>query len=294
MPRGVQESLGSEQSILGMWQDLEGKYLLAGECPPGPGSAGDNREHIKPGYVVSLGAQWWGSTCQYRRHGFNPWSGKIPHVRVTNPVHPVAEPVLWSLGAKTAEPMWCNYWRLCTLEPTLRNGRSHCSEKPEHRNREQPQLTAERNPCNSKAISSVQSLSHVRLFATWWMAVRQASLSITDSWSLLQLMSIESVIPSNHFVLCCPLLLLPSIFPSIRVFSMSWFFASGGVSASASVLPMNFQDLFPLGWTGWISLQSKGFSRVFSKTTVQKHQFFGAQLSLYSNSHIHSWLPEKS
>ena len=58
MPRGVQESLGSEQSILGMWQDLEGKYLLAGECPPGPGSAGDNREHIKPGYVVSLGAQW--------------------------------------------------------------------------------------------------------------------------------------------------------------------------------------------------------------------------------------------
>ena len=146
----------------------------------------------------------------------------------------------------------------------------------------------------SKAISSVQSLSHVRLFATWWMAVRQASLSITDSWSLLQLMSIESVMPSNHFVLCCPLLLLPSIFPSIRVFSMSWFFASGGVSASASVLPMNFQDLFPLGWTGWISLQSKGFSRVFSKTTVQKHQFFGAQLSLYSNSHIHSWLPEKS
>ena len=79
-------------------------------------------------------------------------------------------------------------------------------------------------------------------------------------------------------------LLLPSIFPSIRVFPMSQFFASGGqnigVSASASVLPMNIQDWFPLGWTGWISLQSKGLSRVFSNTTVQKHQFFGAQLAL--------------
>ena len=78
---------------------------------------------------------------------------------------------------------------------------------------------------------------------------------------------------------------------------MSQFLASGGQSigalASASVLPMNIQDWFPLGFTGWISLQSKGFSRVFSKTTVQKHQFFGAQLSLWSNSHIHTWLLEK-
>ena len=86
-------------------------------------------------------------------------------------------------------------------------------------------------------------------------------------------------------------------FPASGSFQMSQFFAWGGqsveVSASASVLPMNTQDWFPLGWTGWISLQSKGLSRVFSNTTVQKHQFFGALLSLYSNSHIHRWLPEK-
>ena len=127
---------------------------------------------------------------------------------------------------------------------------------------------------------SVQSLSRIRLLATPWTAAHQATLSITISQSLLKLMSIESVMPSNHLILCCPLLLLPSIFPSIRVFSYGQFSASigqsTGVSASASVLPMNIQDWFPLGWTGWISLQSK----VFSNTTVQKHQFFGAQLSL--------------
>ena len=113
---------------------------------------------------------------------------------------------------------------------------------------------------------------------------RQASLSITNSQSLLKLMSIKSVMPSNHLLLCCPLLLLSSIFPSIRVFQMSQFFTLSGqsirVSATASVLPMNIQDLFLLGWTGWISLQSKGLPKVFSNTTVQKHQFFGSQLSL--------------
>ena len=86
-------------------------------------------------------------------------------------------------------------------------------------------------------------------------------------------------------------------FPASGSFQMSWFFASGGqsigVSASASVLPMNTQDWFPLGWTGWISLQSKGLSRVFSNTTVQKHQFFSTQTFLGSNSHIHTWLLEK-
>ena len=102
-----------------------------------------------------------------------------------------------------------------------------------------------------------------------------------------------SVIPCNHLILCCPLLLLPSIFPSIRVFSNEKLFTSGGqrigasASASASVLPMNIQDC-PLGLTGQISLQSKGLSRVFSSTTVQKHQFFSAQPSLWSNSHIHT------
>ena len=112
----------------------------------------------------------------------------------------------------------------------------------------------------------------------------QASLSITNSQSLLKFMSIESVMPSNHLILCCPLLLPPSIFPAPEFFPVSQFFTSGGqsigVSASASVLPMNIQDWFPLGWTGWISLLSKGLSRVFSKTIVQKHQFFSAQLSL--------------
>ena len=86
-------------------------------------------------------------------------------------------------------------------------------------------------------------------------------------------------------------------FPASGSFPMSQFFSSGGqrigVSASASVLPMNIQDWFPLGWTGCISLQSKGLSRVFSNTTVQKHQFFSAQLSLLSNSHIHTWPLEK-
>ena len=86
-------------------------------------------------------------------------------------------------------------------------------------------------------------------------------------------------------------------FPSSGSFQISQFFASGGqstgVSASISVLLMNIQDWFPLGWTGWFSLQSKGLSRVFSNTTVQKHQFFSTQISLQSNSHIHTWLLEK-
>ena len=112
-------------------------------------------------------------------------------------------------------------------------------------------------------------------------AAHQASLAFTTSWSLLKLMSIELVMPSNHLVLCCPLL-LPSIFPSIRVFSseLALCILSTGVSASPSVLPVNIQDWFPLGWSGWISLQSKGLSRVFSNTTVQKHQSFSTQLSL--------------
>ena len=109
-------------------------------------------------------------------------------------------------------------------------------------------------------------------------AACQASLSITNAQSLLKLMSIELVMPSNHLILCLPLLLLPSIFPSIRVFPKSHFFTSGGqtirVSASASVLPMNIQDWFHLGLTGLLSLQSKGISRVFSHAAVQKHPSF--------------------
>ena len=117
------------------------------------------------------------------------------------------------------------------------------------------------------------------------------------SQSLVKLMSIESVMPSNYLILCHPLLVLPSVFPSIRVFStesvLHIWCPNSGTSASASVIPMNIQGWFPLELTGLISLQSKGLSRVFSNITVQKHQFFGTQTSLWSNSHIHTWLLEK-
>ena len=127
----------------------------------------------------------------------------------------------------------------------------------------------------STGSSSVQSLSHVQLFATSWIAACQAFLSITNSQSLHKLMSIESVMPYSHLILCHPLLFLPPIPPASGSFPMSQLFACGGqsigVSALASVLPMNTQDWSPLEWTGWFSLQSKGLSRVFSNTTVQKH-----------------------
>ena len=130
---------------------------------------------------------------------------------------------------------------------------------------------------HSVQFSSVQLLSRVWLFATPWIAAHQAPLSITNSRSLLKLMPIELVMPSSHLILCHPLLLLPPISPSIRVRSnestLCMKCQSIWVSASASVLPMNTQDWLPLGWTGWISLHSKGLSRVFSNTTVQKHQF---------------------
>ena len=132
--------------------------------------------------------------------------------------------------------------------------------------------TAKTHTLSQLFHSSVQSLSHVQLFATPWTAARQASLSITNSLSLPKLKSIKSVMPSNHLIFCRPLLLLSSIFPSIR---WEWVSSSHqvatvlGVSASASVLPMNTQDWSPLGRTGWISLQSKGPTRVFSNTTVQ-------------------------
>ena len=153
-----------------------------------------------------------------------------------------------------------------------------------------------RKTSTSASFSSVQ-FSHVWLFATPWTGARHISLPITISRSLPKLMSIVSVIASNHLILCCPLLLPPSVFPSIRVlFSESLLhirWPNIGASVSTSVLPMNIQDWFPLRLTGWISLQAKGLWRVFSNTTVQKHQLFGTQLSLLSNSHIHTWLLEK-
>ena len=152
--------------------------------------------------------------------------------------------------------------------------------------------------CIYKVLSlRFSSVAQLCLSVTPLIAAHQASLSITNSRNLLKLMSIESVMLSSHLILCRPLLLLPQIPPNIRVFPNEVFFAWGGrsigVSALASVLPMNTQDWSPLEWTGWISLHSKGLSRVFSNTTVHKHQFFSAQLSSQSNSHIHTWPLEK-
>ena len=133
-------------------------------------------------------------------------------------------------------------------------------------------------------INSVQSLSRVRLFVTPWTAACQASPSITNSRNLFKLMSIGPVTPSNHLILCRPLLLLPSIFPSIRVFSDEWTLCIRWLkywSFSFNISPSNEHSgliSFRMDWM--ISLQSKGLLRVFSNTTVQKHQFFGAQLSL--------------
>ena len=128
-----------------------------------------------------------------------------------------------------------------------------------------------------------------------WTVGRQASLSITISWSLLRLMSQWCHPAISSSVIRFSSRLQSS--PASGSFLMSWLFTSGGQSigvlASATVLAMNTQDWSPWGWTGWISLQSKGLSRVFSNATVQKHQFFSAQFSSQSNSHIHTWLLEK-
>ena len=140
----------------------------------------------------------------------------------------------------------------------------------------------------------VQSISLVWLLGPPWTAACQASLSFTISWSLPKLMSIELVMPSDHLILCCPLLLLPSIFPRIRVFPNElalcvrwpkyWSF-------SFSISPSNdYSGLFPLGLTGLTSFQSKELSKVFSGTTIWKLQFFGTQPFLWSNSHIHARL----
>ena len=136
--------------------------------------------------------------------------------------------------------------------------------------------------CSNRVVVIVQWLSRVHIFTTPWTAVHQASLSFTIPQSLLKLMSIESVMPSNHLILCPPFSCPQSSLAS-GSFPMSWLFASGG---QRTVPPMNIQDRFLLGWTGWISLQSRGLSRVFSSITIQKHQFFGTQPSLWSNSHI--------
>ena len=148
-----------------------------------------------------------------------------------------------------------------------------------------------------RLVSSIQPLSHVWLFVTQWIAAHQASLSITNSHSLLKLKSIKSMILPAISSSVVPFSSCFQSCPASRSFPLSQFFTSGGQnigsSALASVLPVNTQDWFPLELTGLNSLQSKGLSRVFSNTTVQKHQFFSAQLSSQSNSHIHTWPQEK-
>ena len=150
---------------------------------------------------------------------------------------------------------------------------------------------------SSVQFSSVQLLSCVRLFATPWIAACQASLSITNSRSLLKLMPIESVMLSSHLILCRPLLLLPPILPNIRVFSnesalhMRW---PKYWTFSFSISPSNEHPgliSFRMDWLDLLAVQ--GTLRVFSNSTVQKHQFFGAHLSSQSNSHIHTWPLEK-
>ena len=146
--------------------------------------------------------------------------------------------------------------------------------------------------------SSVQSPSCIWLFVTPWTAAHQPCLSITSSWSLLSSCPLSQWCYPTTSSSVVPFSSCPQSFSASGSFQMSQFFASSGqsigVSASVSVIPMNIHGWFPLGWTGWISLQSKRLSRVFSNTTVQKHQFFSTQLSLWSNSHIHTWLLENT
>ena len=148
----------------------------------------------------------------------------------------------------------------------------------------------------SKFVVVIQPLTHVRLFMTPWTAACQAPLSSTICQSWLQLMPIESVMLSNHLMLYHPLLLLPSIFPSIRVISNEWLFPTSGqsigASASASVLSMNIQGWFPLGLIGLISMQSKD-SQESSPTPQFKSITLGTHASLWSNVHICTWLLEK-
>ena len=180
----------------------------------------------------------------------------------------MAQRQLWHVSAASSRPPQAFHW-------PLGSKRSKWEQIPIHSSFQASVCVTFANVSSSW----VQSLSHVWLFVTPRTSACQVSLSITNSQSLFKLMSIVLVMPFNHLILCR----LQS-FPASGSFQMSQLFTSGsqsiGVSASTSVLPMNIQDWSPLGWSGWISLQSKGLSRVSSNTTVQKHQFFCTQLSL--------------
>ena len=148
----------------------------------------------------------------------------------------------------------------------------------------------------------MQLVSHVWLFVTQWNCSMPGFPVLHYFLEFAQLMAIESGMPFNQLILCFSFSSCPQSFPASGSFPMSWLFTSGGqstgTSASASALliysaQLNSQAWSPLGWTGLISLLSKGLSRVFSNTIVRKHQFFGSQTSLQSNSHVHPWLLER-
>ena len=148
----------------------------------------------------------------------------------------------------------------------------------------------------------MQLVSHVWLFMTQWNCSMPGFPVFHYCLEFAQLMAVESRMPFNQLILCFSFSSCPQSFPASGSFPTSWLFTSGGpstgTSASASALliysaQLNIQAWSPLGWTGLISLLSKGLSRVFSNTIVRKHQFFGAQTSLQSNSHIHPWLLER-
>ena len=151
--------------------------------------------------------------------------------------------------------------------------------------------------CSSEPVGLVQLLSHVWLFATPWTAAHQSSLSLTDSWSLLKLMSIELVMPSNHLILCHSLSSCLPSFPASGSFLMSQFFASGGQSIGASapalVLPMNIQDWFPLDWLVWSPCSPRDSQESSPAPQFKSINSWALILFLVSNSHIHTWLLEK-
>ena len=181
-------------------------------------------------------------------------------------------------------------WTWGNTDKTAYTQREPKAEESYSRNELRPHVAVQ---LHTTAV--VWLLSHVWVFLTPWAAAHQASLSFTISWSLLKLVSIASVMLSNHLILCCPLLHLPSIFPNISVFSkeLALQIRWPSIEASASAFPMNIQGWFTLGLTGLIYLLFKWLSRVFSSTTFLRHQFFGAQASLQSNSHFCTWPLEK-
>ena len=208
------------------------------------------------------------------------WNSSIA---IQNPKGWCHQGVAFNISASLEDQQWPQDWKRSILIPVPKKGSTK-----EYANRWTIALI-------SHANGSVHLLSHLQPFATPWTAARQAFLFISNSQSLLKLMSIESVMPSNHLIVCHPLLLPPSIFSSIRVFSTESVLCIRRPKywSVSTVLPINIQGWSPLGLIGLISLQFKGLPRVFSSTTVQKHQLFCAQLSLYSNSHIYKWLLKK-